>query len=75
MAVAEYGEEKFAVPLPVESETYPKEAAPMIIKAVPSKAEIARNTKNAARLGARAVPKLSTKKATAVISATYAVQY
>lgn len=48
--------------------TYPRQAAPMRINAVPSNADMARKTKKAARLGARAVPKLSKRKATAVMS-------
>lgn len=43
----------------------------MRMKAVPSKAERARNTKNEARFGASAVAKLRRKKATAVTSKTY----
>lgn len=38
---------------------------------MPSKADIARKTKKAAKFGASAVPKLSSKKATAVMSVIY----
>lgn len=51
---------------------YPRQAAPMRMKEVPSKAEMARKTKKAARFGANAVPRLSTRNATAVMSVIYA---
>jgi len=46
---------------------YPIHADPTRIKAVPSKAVRMRKTKNAARFGASAVPRLQAQKSTAVI--------
>jgi hypothetical protein len=54
----------------VKNMAYPKDAAPMRMKAVPSKAERARNTKKEARFGASAVARLRRRKATAVTSKT-----
>lgn len=51
--------------------TYPREAAPMRMNDVPTRAENARNTKKAARFGASAVPRLNAKNQTALVRAIF----